>query len=135
VKQANPVSLVGRLRNGNCTLTVFCDLPPGFGETIELDFLGRQARFPKGPASIAVLARVPVLLFISFRKHGRNCIHTPGVIEAAPRPSESFQQAIKRVGQCMANTLQEYLLRFPEQWLYLSKLPSYYAVGEREIVT
>jgi uncharacterized membrane protein len=54
------------LRTGNATMLLFCDVPPGLNEAIEVKFLNRHAWFSIGPAILALVNRVPLLPLINY---------------------------------------------------------------------
>lgn len=121
-----PLQAVAFLRSGNANLTIFCDLPPGHGESVQVQFLGRPAWFARGIAEIALLARVPVLPVITFEHQGENHLRLPGLIETMPRDSESMSQSVSRITQLLVNILEFHVIRNPAQWYYLPRLSSYF---------
>mgnify|MGYP003134155988 CR=1 FL=1 len=73
-RQASPLNIVSSLRQGNTTLAILFDLTFDFGETVEVVFLGHKAQFTKGPAQLAIMARVPILPFVTYEYLGRDVI-------------------------------------------------------------
>ncbi len=124
--QTSPLALLDSLRQGHCTLVMFCDLPQNFGATVAVKFLGRQARFPRGPALLAVTAGVPVLPVICYQHAGQHRVHFGKYLEASVTGSGSREVAVKRVAQSLCALLEEFLARFPAQWRYLRQLPGYF---------
>lgn len=133
VSEHDCAGLASKLREGGSTLVLFCDLPREFGETVGVNFLGRSARFPKGPATLAITSRVPILPAISFEKAGRKYIELGRQIETSTRIDETLAEAVTRITQELVSFFEAYFVRFPEQWRYLQRLPSYY--GQIDAVT
>jgi len=130
--ELDPPALVATLRKGNTTLIIFCDLPREYGQVIEVIFLGRRAWFPKGPALIALVSKVPLFGFITYQEGGYNVIEINSVSEARINAGESLEQATRRLTQLLVNLLEVNLRRCPEQWRYLKKLPGYFVAPEGE---
>lgn len=61
VGDTTPAQLSALLRGRSNTLLLFCDLPVGNGVVTRVKFLGRDAWFPRGAATLAVMNRVPLL--------------------------------------------------------------------------
>lgn len=120
------VALSALLRRGCCTLVMFCDLPCGFGEPIQVKFLDRIAWFPRGPATLAITSRTPLLPVINYLHQGINKIEMTQQIEPELLPGESFESAVARITQQLINYFEQYFVRFPEQWRYLQSLPTYF---------
>lgn len=118
--------LLATLRNSGQTLLSFVDLPAGFGERIEVSFLGRRAWFPKGPAALCLASKTPILPVINVRNGLKNIIHLSEQIEPATKSSESFHCALTRITQTLVHVLEEFVTLCPWQWRFLSALPSYY---------
>lgn len=114
------------LRNGNSTLVLFCDLPIGFGEWVEVKFLGRIARFPKGPALLAISNKAPLLPVINFNDGSVNRIELGVQIEPRLNCDESLQAGVTRITQDLIHFFEHFVKKYPEQWRYLANLPAYY---------
>jgi len=118
------------LRKGNCTLVLFCDLPQGFGgisnATTNVKFLNRVARFPMGPALLALSNRVPLMPVINFRDCKRNKIRFSRQIEPVLKLDESLQIGVNRITQQLVSFFELFFKRYPEQWRYLQLLPNYF---------
>ena len=139
----NPAELSALLRRRGNTLVLFCDLPAGSGVVTQVKFLGRDAWFPRGAASLAVMNRVPLLPVFCytagqcskglhhkekpFNKQQSEVFVLPQ-LESAPRirQGENHTQCIQRLTQTLVQILEEVLIRAPEQWRYLPCLPRYF---------
>ena len=122
-------SLSSQLRKGNCTLVLFCDLPGGYGERVRVKFLNRYAWFPKGPAILSLVNKIPLLPAINYFDGKRYKIVLANQLEPLTLVHESFEQAVGRVTQDLVNFFERFFNRYPEQWRYLQKLPLYFVEG------
>lgn len=120
------------LRERGNTLLLFCDLPAGNGELIKVKFLGRDAWFPRGAATLAVMNRVPLLPVITFRINQRNQIVMLPQLESRPNLARGEQslQCIQRLTQEITNILEAVFIAFPDQWRFLPCLPLYFSAPE-----
>ena len=125
--EADPLGLAQSLRKGNCTLVMFCDLPPSYGETTAVEFLGREAWFPKSPALLALTTKTPLIPVINLKNRRQNHLRIVDAIEPFRRLDESLEAAVQRITQELIGLLEAYLRRQPEQWRYLQVMPIYFA--------
>lgn len=116
-------TFLGQLRG---TLVTFCDLPPGFGATTTVQFLGRRAWFPRGAATLALRNRVPLLPVVSCFRGGEHQLLMAAQIEPGEYRHCDPARAVQGISQRLVNLLEECLQQFPEQWRYLAALPSYF---------
>ena len=114
------------LRSGSNTLLVFCDLPAGNGAVASVKFLRRTAWFPKGPATLAVLNRVPLLPVITYTHRGQNEIVLFPQIESARETGEPLSACVSRITQQLIDILERFFIQYPAQWRYLQALPRYF---------
>ena len=91
-----------------------------------MKFLDRIAWFPRGPATLAITSRTPLLPVINYLHQGINKIEMTQQIEPELLPGESFESAVARITQQLINYFEQYFVRFPEQWRYLQSLPTYF---------
>ena len=117
------------LRKGNSTLVLFCDLPNGYGEQVRVKFLNRSAWFPKGPAVLALVNKVPLLPSISYYDGKRHKIELANQIEPYTLNHESLEDGVIRITQELVDFFEYFLYRYPEQWRFLQKLPLYFLKG------
>ena len=125
-------ALSALLRGGDCTLVMFCDLPSGSGELVQIQFLNRAAWFPRGPATLAITNRTPLLPVINYLHEGLNKIELAQQIEPDLLAGESLETGVRRITQLLINFFEQYFLRFPEQWRYLRHLPLYFVEEKTE---
>lgn len=127
---ASSADLLALLRNSNQTVLSFVDLPFGFGERVAVSFFGRQAWFPKGPATLSLVSRSPIVPVINVWDGVRNNIQLRPQIEPRLNPQESFHDGVVRITQSLVSVLEDLVARYPWQWRFLSALPSYYLEQE-----
>ncbi len=123
--QYDPVEIVARMRQGNHTLNILFDLGDDFGETTEVDFFGYRARFVKGPALLAIMAKAQILPFCTFEQSGASFIDMQAEIDARPVHGERLDVACQRITQKLAKLAETWIRRHPEQWKFLPELPRY----------
>jgi len=116
------------LRASNNTLMLFCDLPAGNGECIKVKFLGRDAWFPRGAATLAVANRVPLLPLICLPQGRRNQIVLFPQLESSSNNNshEPIAVRVQRLTQSLANILEQVVLLNPAHWRYLPSLPLFF---------
>jgi len=115
------------LRAGNASLLLFCDVPPGLNQTIEVNFLNRHARFSIGPAILALVNRVPLLPLINYSAGSSSYLKLGSQIEPELFPSETLRMGAKRITQDLVSFFESVFLENPEQWRFLPLLPCYFA--------
>ena len=120
------IQLASALRRGNTSILTFADLPTGFGERVQVSFLGRDAWFPKGPAMLALAGKAALLPVINLKEKGRNQILLYPQIETALREGESLIEAAHRITQELVTILEAVICQHPWQWRYLAALPTYF---------
>ncbi len=125
---ANPAAsgLGKKLQGDALTVVMFCDLPPAFGATARVDFLDRAANFPRGAATLALRYQLPLLPVISYFDKGRHHIAIAPQIETTTRRPLDRKGRVAQLTQQLCNFLEGFVRRYPEQWRFLSALPSYY---------
>jgi hypothetical protein len=72
---------------------------------------------------------------INYSCGGVNKIDLAPQIESELRPGVGFEAAVMRITQQLIRYFEEFFVRFPEQWRYLQKLPSYFSKTELEQVS
>lgn len=121
-----------RLNSSKSSLLTFTDLPPGFGRRVKIDFLGRAAWFPAGPALMAIANRMPILPLLNFSKGNSNRLQLWPLIEPGRPAGQSIEEAVRAVTQQLSYPLQWLVQHSPEQWRFLSALPSFFEEAEHE---
>lgn len=117
------------LRNSNRCLVMFADLPSEFGQTIEVEFLGRKAAFSKSIALLSLTNKVPILPVICFKDGDTHQIEIGRQIEPRIKDGESRADAVTRMTQLQIDFFQYFFNRHSEQWRYLTHLPEYFTEG------
>ena len=121
-----------RLNSSKSSLLTFTDLPPGFGRRVQIDFLGRAAWFPVGPALMAIANKMPILPLLNFSVGKANRIQLWPLIEPQRQAGQNIEEAAREVTQQLSYPLQWLLQRCPEQWRFLSALPSFFREEEHD---
>ncbi|MEQ9022748.1 MAG: hypothetical protein RLN82_08330, partial [Pseudomonadales bacterium] len=88
------------------------------------------ARLSRGPATLALVNRVPILPVIVFKLDGRDRIFVEPQLEPLLEPGETLAVAVRRVTQSLVELLEKYLILDPTQWRYLKLLPRYFVQTE-----
>jgi len=114
------------LREGNASIVLFVDLPLWLNETTAVNFLGRRAFFSIGPAILALANRVPILPLLNYSAGGSSYVVLGEQIEPLLSRSETLRTAAQRITQSLVSFFEAAFLTHPEQWRFLSLLPSYF---------
>jgi lauroyl/myristoyl acyltransferase len=120
------ISAIKRLRRGVLSLGVYCDLPKSFGKSERISFLDKEAEIVVGPAKIAILGRVPIIPVFCFTKNNIPHIEMHDPIYTHRLLRESVDEAAKRITQSIHKVSEQVIRRYPEQWMYLNKIQSFY---------
>ena len=126
-----PAELAAHLRRPQCSLLSFVDLPVGFGERVQVNFLGRRAWFPKGPATLALVCKIPLLPVMNWWDGRLNRVQLFEQIEPRVVAGESLLQATTRITQTLVDILETVLLQHPWQWRFLTALPAFFIESDR----
>ena len=119
---------VGLIEIGVAARGVFSALKKGRGvvmlsdqdagrDGVIIDFLGRPASTPKGPAAFALKTGCPVFVFIPIRDgafHHKLYFTGPLAVE----PSGNKDEDIKRLTQAYSDVIAEYITRYPVGWFW-----------------
>ncbi len=126
------LSLVRLLKKDNTTLLTFMDLPKGFGERVKVKFFGKEAWFPKGPASIALLAKAPILPILNISGERNNEIKVFPQIEPVELSTRNIEEAVRKTTQQLVSHLEGAISLYPWQWRFLTNLPSFFENSEAD---
>jgi lauroyl/myristoyl acyltransferase len=129
LEKTDVCGLSGFLREPNRCLLMFADLPNSFGQTTEIEFLGRKANFSKSIALLSLTNNVPVLPVICFEDGDGHQIEIGQQIEPLTREEETRAGAVTRLTQLQLDFFQHFFIRHKEQWRYLNHLPEYFTEG------
>lgn len=124
--EESATSLSARLRRGNCTLVMFCDLAPAFGERTAVQFLGRRAWFSRGAATLALTNRVPLIPVLCCHDGEQHQITLMPPLAGPDAPGGDLPRRIGQVTQVLVRNFEARFLEHPEQWRYLHSLPQYF---------
>jgi Kdo2-lipid IVA lauroyltransferase/acyltransferase len=81
-----------------------------------VEFLGRPASTPKGPAAFAIKTGVPLICGYAVRDgyHHRICVEPPIAIH----PTGNKEDDIKVVTQAYTSILEKYIKEYPDHWFW-----------------
>lgn len=130
IESTGAVGLVKRLKQSNTSLLTFIDLPKGFGERVKVQFLGRDAWFPRGPATLALLAKVPILPILNFTDGNKNYINVFPQLYPAAYSKSSRHGSAQEITQQLVSYLERAITLYPWQWRFFSALPSFFTPGQ-----
>lgn len=84
-------------------------------DPVEVDFLGRKAKFPRGPALIALASGAPLLpSFVTFAGGGRYQAEMCAPVAAPAEGTKPERAAVMM--QSLARLFEDRIRRHPEQW-------------------
>jgi KDO2-lipid IV(A) lauroyltransferase len=93
---------------GNAVVALLCDLPHGPG--VEVEFFGRRATVPGGPASIALKTGARLLPACQWRTGpGRYRVHLDPPLEVGEADARGLMQRVVR-------RFEEFIRERPDQW-------------------
>jgi KDO2-lipid IV(A) lauroyltransferase len=87
---------------------------------ITVDLLGRPARFPAGPAVLALRTGAPLLPVVSWYDARRT--HLAILPELQPDPSLAFRDSVQRLTQSFADVLGATVRQHPADWHMLQRV-------------
>jgi len=80
-------------------------------------FFGKRVSFPEGPAVLNVLCGCPIIpVFIIRQANGRHCIHFEEPIDTDSIKETGRDKRIAVISQLISDSLEKYILRYPEHW-------------------
>ncbi|MBU1432572.1 hypothetical protein KKF91_18695 [Myxococcota bacterium] len=116
---ADPLSGLKLLRALKAGEAVAILADRALGDTLEIPFMGRPCRFPRGPFLLALLARAPVVCAFSARRGRRSLI-----FEAKRAPEVSYlpedkEESMRSLARWYVAELEDFARAHPEQWFNL----------------
>lgn len=109
---------VRALRRGAIVVVLY-DLPTGFGRTVPVRFLGRPARFVRGPAELALVGHADVLpLLCHYDTSGTAVAQVMPVMAARQSPSSDRAPAVAALAQRLCTLAEAHIRRHPAQWAH-----------------
>ncbi|HEX2034948.1 MAG TPA: lysophospholipid acyltransferase family protein [Chloroflexota bacterium] len=103
-------------------VTLFADWD-STGHGVAVEFFGRPARLPAGPALLALRTGAPLIVGFSLPDGPLGADGTPGRRRAVLEPpllverSGDFAADVQRATQMMAGVLERYIRQYPGQWV------------------
>ena len=81
-----------------------------------IDFLGRPARFPRGPFILAIILKAPIISLQCIHLKGRYHIYFDRISSAMNNTRKNREQLIQQLSEDFVALLQHYCLLAPLQW-------------------
>ncbi|MCB9855561.1 MAG: hypothetical protein H6818_07710 [Phycisphaerales bacterium] len=109
--------IVEAIRAGK-TVAITPDLAQRAGEGVAVRWLDRIAYLPSGPASLAMLAEVPMLPLFARREGDRQTLYfaSPIHVTRLSRAEGGRTESVRRAMQCWADGFQTFVQNSPDQW-------------------
>lgn len=92
------------------------DISPSNKNFLEADFLGRKAKFPKGPFMLAILLKVPTYFMVGLKEGKRYAIYLEPMDIPDFIPRNERHEIIHQLLTQYLNFLTHYCLQSPLQW-------------------
>lgn len=102
------------------------------GSGVEVEYFGRSAVFPTGPAFLSLATGVPIVpsFYLRINRKGRKVYYGCFEEPIQFRRGESMREDVKRLTQIVARRIEEVVRRYPDQWFCFP--PPWEGVSERE---
>jgi KDO2-lipid IV(A) lauroyltransferase len=111
---------IGRALRRNEIVFVLAERLVG-AEGVDVEFFGEKAPLPKGAAYWALKCGAPIVPGFCIRQSDGTYIgHIERPID--PEPSEDFEADIRTHTQRVADVVERYIARYPEQWCMLQRV-------------
>lgn len=109
--------IVEAIRSGK-TVAITPDLAQRAGEGVPVRWLDRIAYLPSGPASLAMLAEVPMLPLFARRQGERQVLFfaEPIPVNRLSRAEGGRTESVRRAMQCWADGFHSFIQNSPDQW-------------------
>lgn len=104
---------IGKALAANEVVCMHADRYLEGNKTIDLDFLGGQAKLPEGPFIIGIKMKKPVAFVYAIKE---NCFHYHFYATPAKVSFGDTDQSTNMLGADFAKSLKEMLLKYPYQW-------------------
>lgn len=88
------------------------------GTSVEVNFFGKKAVFPQGPAFLSLLTRSPIVtgFFVRRMKKGRKFYFCYGEETIDFKGGKDTKENIRNLTQIIANRIERAVKKFPDQW-------------------
>ena len=84
--------------------------------TISCQFLGSEARFPRGPYILSQILRAPLILCVAIREQGRYNIYFESLPDGRNVSRARREKFILIAAQAYVERLERYVIKAPLQW-------------------
>jgi len=117
-RSSPPKEILRRLKAGE-VLGVLPDQDIDDVEGIFIDFFGKPAYTPIGPAKMSLAAKVPIMLAFMVRQGKRYNLIFDDIIEPVIYENEDKRSAIERITRTWSNIVERYIRMYPDQWVWM----------------
>ena len=109
--------IIDAIRSGK-TVAITPDLAQRAGEGVPIRWMGRIAHLPSGPASLAMLAEVPVLPLFARHHEGRQILYfaNPIRVTRLTRSEGGRAESVRRAMQLWSDGFERFIRECPDQW-------------------
>ncbi len=120
-KLTNPAAraelIIEAIRAGR-TVAITPDLAQRASEGVPVHLLGRTAYLPSGPASLAMLAEVPMRPLFARRDGNRQVLYfaNPIRVQRLPRSDGGRTESVRRAMQAWTDGFEKFIRDCPDQW-------------------
>ncbi|MBU1862304.1 MAG: lysophospholipid acyltransferase family protein [Candidatus Omnitrophica bacterium] len=88
-------------------------------EGIFINFFGKPAYTPTGPARLAFAAHVPIVVAFMIREHNAYRLIIDRSIEPIVFEGENKTSAVERITREWSQVVEQYIMQYPEQWAWM----------------
>lgn len=108
---------VDALREGRL-LIMTPDIAQKSSEGVEVQWLDRRAYLPTGPASLAMLAEVPIIPLFGYERAGTYVVYLeePIAVPSLSRAEGGRKEAVRRAMQTWADGFSKFIRNSPQAW-------------------
>ncbi|MFC1546641.1 lysophospholipid acyltransferase family protein, partial [bacterium] len=117
ILQKTPKNILRAIKSGDIVeFLIDQDAGP---DGIFIDFFGEQASTAQGPALFGSKMNAPIIFALDVRR--KNNKHTVYLENVEYNTSLITEQSIKSIMQYLTKRLQDYIIKYPEQYFWLHK--------------
>lgn len=117
LSQKPALELLRTLRNGNIVF-MMCDVHPSLGKTMPVNFFGKPALFPSGPAELALMSKAIILPLVCANISESIVLTIEKPILPTQTLSGSLSNQSQEKSQELAKQFEGWIRKHPEQWQF-----------------
>ena len=108
-----------QILKSNKVLAIVPDQDVDSVNSVFVDFFGRKAYTPTGPANLALLTGAPIVPAFTVRRNGKLCFLADKPIYA--KPSGDKKKDIIKYTQEWSSVVEKYIRMYPSQWVWMHR--------------